>query len=180
MPKEIINIINTAYETTTDYLNLSFLGKIENTEIQKLLKLTKLRHLNASNTDLLDKHLETIGQIYSLELLDLDSTEITNNGLKFLENLKQLKELRLKDNPQLTDDSITYISNIELLELIHIENTSITIDGLKTLLNRKKLKEVILDSDESINELIEITKEHRGLKIILKGTGIISNDNLNS
>lgn len=90
--------------------------------------------MNISASDLIDKHLEAIEKIDSLGLLDLDATKITGQRLFYLEPLKNLKQLRLKDNPQLTDMCIEYLLNIQSLELIHIGNTSITTVGARVLL----------------------------------------------
>ena len=175
-----MQIANKEVNIDTDYLNLSFFGEIDIIELKKLALLKKLKHLNLASSDLLDKHLEFIGQVETLELLDLDLTEITDNGLRNLQSLKQLRELRLKDNPQLTNNCIQFLSNIEQLELIHIENTAITIEGLIKLLNHKELKSIISDfeSKNEIEELIRITEKYPKLEITLKGTGVISNGKL--
>ena len=174
-------IIDKEINIDTDYLNLSFYGEIETIELKKLIQLKNLKHLNISSSDLFDKHLIFIGQLETLELLDLDLTEITDNGLRNLNSLKRLRELRLKDNPQLTNDCIEFLFDIEQLELIHIENTSITKTGLIKLLTQKELKSVILGSefDNEIDELLRITKTYPKLEITLKGTGLISNGKLN-
>lgn len=178
---ETINIVDQEVRVDTDYLSLSFFDKIKISEIKKLLHLENLKHLNLSSSDLMDEHLEIVGKIESVELLDLDSTEITNQGLQFLEPMKQLKQLRLKDNPQLADKCIGYLSNIASLELIHIGNTSITIDGVRELLSKVELKSLIIDFefDKLMDELLIITRLHPQLEITLKGTGIISNGKLN-
>lgn len=182
MQLDTIHIIDKEASLDCDYLRLSFFGEIEMVEFEKLSQFKKLKHLNVSSSDLFDEHLEIIiGQMDSLELLDLDSTEITNNGLRNLKSIKQLRELRLKDNPQLTDECVDFLSDIEQLELIHIDNTSITITGLTKLLALKEMKSVILgcDFDSKIEELMRITEDYPKLEITLKGTGIISNGRLN-
>lgn len=85
-------IIDKEVNIDTDYLNLSFYGEIETIELKKLIQLKNLKHLNISSSDLFDKHLIFIGQLETLELLDLDLTEITDNGLRNLNSLKRLRE----------------------------------------------------------------------------------------
>jgi hypothetical protein len=145
MNLETIEIINKKVEPGADYLALSFYGEIDISEIQKLLQLKHLRHLNLCSSDLTDEHLEIIGRVDSIELLDLDLTKITDNGIRFLETLKKLKELRLKDNPQLTDMCIEHLVKITSLEFVHFGNTSISSEGLKRLLSKVNLKSVIVD-----------------------------------
>lgn len=177
MQRETIHIINKEVSLDTNYLSLSFFGEIEMAELEKLYQLKKLKHLDMASSYLFDKHLEVIGQVKTLEILDLDLTEITDKGLRNLKPLKQLRELRLKDNPQLTDKCIEFLSDIEQLEAIHIGNTSITILGLITLLHKKELESVILDFEfeNEIDELLIISTKYPKLEITLKGTGIISN-----
>jgi Leucine-rich repeat (LRR) protein len=181
MTIETINIADQEVRIDAEYLKFTFCGGIEIQEVQKLLRLKNLRQLNLSSSRLLDKHLEYIGKINSVELLDLDSTEITNQGLSFLQSLKKLKQLRLKDNPQLTDMCIEYLSNLESLELLHIESTSITINGLRRLLHQVKLKSIILGSEPGnmIEDLLLLSSMNPNLEITLKGVGIIFNGKLN-
>jgi hypothetical protein len=159
------------------YLRLAFIGKQKIDALKSLVQLTNLKHLNAAGCYLVDHDLVTIGQVTSLELLDLDLTDISNNGLQHLSNLTNLSELRLKDNPQLTDDCVNYLLHFDKLKLIYIANTSITINGIKKMLSHLNLKTIILDSnlDNDIEELLLITEKYPKLKITLKGRGEISN-----
>lgn len=182
MTPENIPIFGQHVDTDTAYFSFSVWDDIPSKELQKLLKLTHIRHLNVSSCDLEDKHLETIGKLKTLELLDLDSTEISDHGLSFLEPLQQLKQLRLKDNPQLTDNCIDYLVRIPSLEMLHAGNTSITSTGLSLLLDRVQLKTLILDSEfaDSIADLLDLSGRYPDLEIILKGTGCISNGRMNN
>ena len=96
MTPEIIRIFGQHVNTDVAYFSFSVWDDIPSKELQKLLQLTHIRHLNVSSCDLEDKHLEMIGKMETLELLDLDATEITNYGLFFLKPLINLKQLRLK------------------------------------------------------------------------------------
>jgi len=170
-----MEILNKDVKLETTYLSLNFYGEVEINTIQKICQLKHLKHLNLSSSDLLDGHLEIIGGVESLELLDLDLTKITDQGLRFLKPLKKLKELRLKDNRQLTDECIEHLAKIESLELIHFGNTSITIEGLKRLLPEVNLKLVILDSvfKNVLEEVLVLSRRYPELEINLKGTGAI-------
>ncbi|AFM03660.1 hypothetical protein Fleli_1223 [Bernardetia litoralis DSM 6794] len=172
-----ITIINKSVDIQTEYLNLTFFGKIEKNEIQKIRQLEKLKHLNLSSSDLIDEQLEIIGKIENIQVLDLDLTEITNQGISFLKYLQNLKELRLKDNPQLSDNCIEHLITIKSLKFIHIENTAITIDGLKKLLCKSNLESIIIDAkfNNQLNKLIQISEQYPEIEIILKETGLILN-----
>ena len=159
------------------YLRFALIGEQKIDGLKGLPLLTNLRHLNAAGCYLVDHDLVTIGQVKSLELLDLDLTNITDDGLQHLSSLTNLGELRLKDNPQLTDDCVDYLINLENLKLIHIANTSITINGLKKMVSHLDLETIIIDSDfnNNIDELLRITEKYPKLTIIFKGRGDISN-----
>lgn len=182
MKRDTIRILDNEVRLETNYLSLLFFGKIQMSEWEKLAQLKNLKHLNVASSDLVDAHLEIIGQLKTLELLDLDLTEISDNGLRKLKSLKQLVELRLKDNPQLTDECIEFLLEIEQLQFIHIENTSITIQGLTKLLTHKELKSVIvgIEFNNEIDELVRITEKYPKIEITFKGTGIISNGTLSN
>lgn len=111
MKANLLKIVNKEVRSDANYLRLYFTSKVKNKKLEKLLELKRLRHLNASGSYLLDQHLEIIGQIETLELLDLDLTEITDSGLQYLNPLKNFTELRLKDNPQLTDYCVEHLSS---------------------------------------------------------------------
>ncbi|MNJ91840.1 hypothetical protein D3C87_94950 [compost metagenome] len=177
-----ITIFKQNVQTDTVYFSVSFLDEIEIPELQKLVHLTNLKHLNLSSLDLRDEHLEIIGEITSLELLDLDLNEISDQGLRFLEPLKNLKQLRLKDNPQLTDGCIDQLVRIPSLEMLHAGNTSITISGLSRLLDRVQLKILILDYEfaDLLEELKGLSNAHPSLEITVKGKASILNGRMNS
>ncbi|MFK7747650.1 MAG: hypothetical protein AB8B65_04620 [Kordia sp.] len=181
MKTKTIFIADETVAIDTDYLNPFFLDEIEETEILKIQELTNLQHLNISSTEIEDKHLAIIGEINSIELLDIDATKITDEGIQLLQSLQYLKQLRLKDNPQLTDACIKYLSNIKSLEMIHIGNTSITVSGLKKLPLDTNLNSIILSSNfkNSVEDLCLLSTRYPKLEITLKGTGVITRGKLN-
>jgi hypothetical protein len=132
-------------------------------------------HLNLSSTDTSDNDLIEIGKNTSIEMLDLDCTDITDQGLAHLAPLKYLSQLRLKDNPQLTDACITHLTVFNWLELLHIENTSITIDGMRRLLGKVKLETLIVGAelDEGIEALRQLSGEFPETEILVKGKCVI-------
>ncbi len=176
----MLNIINEQVSLDVTYFNLSFFGEIRNSELEKLLHLKKLKHLNIAISDVLDKHLKIIGQLGTLEMLDLDSTEITDRGIKHLQELTLLEDLRLKDNPQLTDKCVEFLLHIKQLKSVHLGNTSITITGLKKLICKKELRLIILGSDfkNFKNDLLEISVLNPKVEILVKGIAVISNGKL--
>lgn len=95
------------------------------------------RHLNhvrfrLYNTD--DEGLSMmVPELDSIDMLDLDETDITNEGIKHLEALLFIKELRLKGCNGIDDDCIPSINKIKGLELLHLGSTPVTTDGVLKL-----------------------------------------------
>ena len=172
-----IIIFGQEVSSETAYFNMVWLEEIHRDELLKLKQLKQLRHLNASFYKLNDVDLEVIGQLKSVELLDLVMTEVTDEGLKLLRPMVNLEELRLKDNPQITDAGLEHLSGLKNLKLIHLGNTSVTIAGLQVILRNIALSTLVIDSDfkESLNELGAMSLEYPSLEIIVKGTATVSN-----
>lgn len=88
--------------------------------------------------------LRMVSRIKSINMLDLDETDITNKGIQHLTQLDQLKELRLKGIKALDDDCLQSINTFSELELLHLGGTSVTLDGITNLNSLKKLKVLLL------------------------------------
>lgn len=73
---------------------------------------------------------------------------VTNDGVKFMTNFKELKNLHLRKHDAITKKSIPYFNQMETLERLNITKTSITLTDLCELLNNQSLKEVFLDSND--------------------------------
>ena len=113
-------------------------------------------------------------------MLDLDLTEISDDRIKHLENLSNLKELRLKDNPQLTDGCVVHLLKIKTLSLIHLGNTSLTIEGVKKIILGMNLHTIILDDifKNMQEELIKLSLDAQDTEIFIKGHAMICNGQL--
>lgn len=100
------NITNADIEKI-QHLPLEFLdlsgAAVTNAVIPTLSKIKTLKSLRLSKLNLTDKHLEMLCQIPNLMVLHVaENPRITDNGLKKLENLKNLKALVLADCTGLT------------------------------------------------------------------------------
>jgi len=103
--------------------------------------------------------LRMVSRVKSINMLDLDETDITNNGIQHLTQLHHLKELRLKRIKAIDDECLQYINNFSDLELLHLGGTSVTPDGIIKLSSLKKLKVLLLsftdghEINEKMNQL---------------------------
>lgn len=89
-----------------------------------------------------------VDHVRAVNLLDLDRTKISNQGIALLQRLEYVKELRLKEVAGINDECIEDLNRVAGLEFLHIKGDGITIDGLVKL-NIPELKELMFWSTES-------------------------------
>lgn len=90
-----------------------------------------------------------VSRIRSIEMLDLNETEITNEGIRHLGGLEYLAELRLKECTNIDNDCIPYLNRLVTLKLLYVKSTPITIDGLLQLNNLPELKQLFFSSHDA-------------------------------
>ncbi|MCW3074539.1 MAG: hypothetical protein JWP69_1608 [Flaviaesturariibacter sp.] len=100
-------------------------------------------------TDLPDEGLEYIlANVRGIDMLDLDETGISNEGIKALTRLEYLKELRVKGCTHLDNGCIEDLNRLTGLQFLHIKDTGITIDGLLQLNALTNLEELLFSADD--------------------------------
>jgi hypothetical protein len=143
----------------------NFPGKLE--EIPQAI-----HHINLSCTEVDDQDLEyLVGRIRKINLLDLDQTAISNDGIKFLLQLQDLKELRLKDNFPINNGCIPYLCQLTSLELLHLGSTAVTVEGLLQLGDLQNLKRLLFSADTET----DIKEKAQQLKNLLPNCEFIIN-----
>jgi Ran GTPase-activating protein (RanGAP) involved in mRNA processing and transport len=108
--------------------------------------------------------------VKSIDMLDLDESEITNLGIQYLTQLDVLKELRLKSCKEINDGCIEYLCQIKSLELLHLGSTNITLEGWSQLSCLQNLKTLLISADsvEDINDsLVKLSAELPNCEIIV-------------
>jgi hypothetical protein len=98
-----------------------------------------------------------VTHVQSIDMLDLDETEITNDAIEQLTKLSFIKELRLKECNEIDDGAIAHINNIKGLELLHLGGTAISIDGLLHLSADHRLHTLLVSVDDTEKELSNLT-----------------------
>ncbi len=105
-----------------------------------------------------DEQIELMIQhVQSINMLDLDETDITNDSIELLTKLSFLKELRLKGCRHIDDDAMPHINNIKGLELLHIDGTSISLKGALQLADHHPLHTLLIGVDEPEQHTDELT-----------------------
>ena len=104
-----------------------------------------------------DDHLRRMVQgVKSVGQLDLDETDITNEGIEELVKLDYISELRLKGCHHITDGAMPFICSIKGLELLHLIGTSITTAGFQQIGKLTSLKKLLIRAEREDPLLEEI------------------------
>jgi len=125
-----------------------------------------------------DDELETIGKLRNLEILKLSdpftgrSSEITDEGLRHLRHLNQLRNLSLA-NTRITNNGLIHLRNLRRLEEIDISQTKIGSEGIFHLLDLATLKTLDL-SNTAIDDagLVHIGKLRQLESLAITGTQV--------
>ena len=111
-----------------------------------------------------------VTHVQSIDMLDLDETEITNDAIEQLTKLSFIKELRLKGCRHLDDEVIPHINNIKGLELLHIGGTAISINGILQLGTNHPFRMLLISIDnpeQHHDSLTTIAKRYPGCEFIV-------------
>ena len=88
----------------------------------------------------------------------IGATRVTDAGLTYLRNLKQLVYLGLRGNP-ITDAGVTQLSALGKLEGLHLGETRVGDKGIRALGTLRRLQKLWLDqtsvSDRAIDTLVQ-------------------------
>ena len=129
-------------ETDISAKGLAYLVKLTNLErlspplglddagMAAICNLTSLKALYlVFNNSVTNKGLAQISKLKSLELLGLNSTNITDDGLNNLSALASLRHLTLVGN--FTNEAIPYLKDIKSIKSLHIEINSFDDKGME-------------------------------------------------
>ncbi|MFT5525513.1 MAG: Leucine-rich repeat (LRR) protein [Pirellulaceae bacterium] len=89
------------------------------------------------------KALAHIAELRETVWIDIQGTELNDDGLAHLSRLKCLKQLRL-DETQVTDGGMKHLAKLEALEVLNLSDTQIGDAGLAHLADLKNLRELRL------------------------------------
>lgn len=104
-------------------------------------------------------------QVTSIAEIHLRCTNVTDEGVKYICQLKNLKALTLKDHRHITSKCLPDLNKLSDLEYLDISKNNIELEDLYALTNLKKLKELIVSSDKPEEEIageVEKLKIHFG------------------
>lgn len=100
-------------------------------------------HVDFRESNVTDDQLHLlVTRVKSVNMFDLNGTDISCEGIKALAKLESLNELRLKECNNISNDCIPVLNEIVSLKLLYVKSTPITVDGLLGLTNLTNLREL--------------------------------------
>lgn len=95
-------------------------------------------------------------RVISIEEIRLKQTLVTNDGIKYLCNFKDLETLYLRKHDTITKASIPYFNEMKDLKSLDITRTAISLSDLCEKLNNQSLRQVFVSADEEADNITEI------------------------
>ena len=140
--------------------------KIEDGHLQLLEPLPFLSKLDLDGTNVTDEGLARLSGLRHLRQLILYDTKVTGSGLIALEELPRLQELYLNFT-EVTDETIAQVVHLKNLTLLHLEGCAVTDKGARLLLELPFLETLNITGTQISDEAVaDLRKRSRGLKIL--------------
>lgn len=132
-------------------------------------------HLNRVNFRIYNVDDYGIGQmaeyVTSINMLDLDGTDVTNEGIEILTKLKDIKELRLKECMGIDSGCVPHLNKLAGLTLLHLGGTALRAKDVLQLPNLTQLETLLISSHEYEGE----EADYRAIKSMLPECKLLIN-----
>jgi beta-lactamase regulating signal transducer with metallopeptidase domain/5-hydroxyisourate hydrolase-like protein (transthyretin family) len=115
--------------------------KITDAGVKHLAGLTKIQDIHIGNSKIGDGALETFARLPALQHLGLQRCAFSDDGLKHLEGMKQLRGLSIGMNRKpITDAGVKHLAGLTMLEQLDLQRTSLSDEGIAALKDLKNLR----------------------------------------
>jgi hypothetical protein len=142
--------------------------KITDAGVKHLGGLTKLQNVLINNSQVGDGALEVFARLPALKDLSLPGNAFSDEGLRHLEGMKQLRGLSIgKNRKPITDAGVQHLASLTILERLDLEGANLSDEGIMSFKNLKSLKKLFLFSgsrsggekitDASVDTLVALT-----------------------
>ncbi len=124
-------------------------------------RISGIKGIDSSHDDEFFSYLTS--RITQMDAIHLRCTNLTDEGVKYIARVKNLRELTLKDHQHISSASLPYINQLTELEYLDISKNNILLQDLFKLTQLKKLKQLIISSDleeKEMQEEMEKLKAH--------------------
>jgi hypothetical protein len=147
-------------------------------DLRHIARLTTLRHLRITSSQITDVGLAQLAPLSNLEVLVLDGAAITGKGLESLKQFSELTTLELPRCNKFTDAGLGHAAHFPRLETLELCGHSITDEGVEHLAGLPKLRRLTLhDTGVSGVGIIELADQMPLLRFeVWQGISRYNND----
>jgi hypothetical protein len=132
------------------------------------------------SSDINDDVLEVAATFPGLEALSAVSPGITDEGMKSLSSLKELKKLQLIDAELITDDGLTSLAGLKKLEVLDLSGTNVTDAGIERIKGLTNLRHVDLDFTKVSDRGLKLLQGNENLERLDLASTPISDEGMKS
>ncbi len=127
-------------------------NRLTDAGMKHLAGLSKLQYLHINDGGLGDAALAIFSRLPRLERLSLQGNSFSDDGLKVLAGMKQLKTLAIGMNHRpITDAGVRHLSGLTALEELDLQRSQVGDKGIAALKNLKQLRVLVLMEDTKGN-----------------------------
>ena len=173
-----VTVKNSVGGVSTEVFLSDYLSSDIPKAVSLLPTLPKCRKLVTYWATITDHELAVIGKLDDLQTLNLSdsftcrNSEISDEGIRYLSNLNQLRVLYLA-RTRITNDGLRHVRSLGELEEIDISNTAVGSSGMAHLRNLESITALNLDGTRVDDAgLIHIGKLHKLESLSLGGTQV--------
>ncbi len=165
------------FATLTALPEITDLG-LENTIIaqsdwRNISRFPRLEYLLLSHSNISDDGVKSVSQLPELRGLSINDTQgITDAALSSIAQLTKLDDLKL-GYTKVTDAGLQHLSQLSNLQILELQGVNVTSKGLEVLQRIPTLIDVSLDSSGADDRIFDQLSGLPNLKVIqLSGTGV--------
>ncbi|MDB5388321.1 MAG: hypothetical protein JWM11_3967 [Planctomycetaceae bacterium] len=108
--------------------------------------ILRIQKVGLNHTQARDSDLELLKPLTDLEILELQSTKITDAGLAHLQGLKGLRELDLYDCQHISDKGLESLQSLPKLSKLELSKTPLSDAAVDRLLMMKQLAQLSVNN----------------------------------
>jgi|GEM_PF-4659772 len=168
-------IASVSFETNENgnIVQLSATGPdVGDAELAGISKLSRLQKLTLNESRVTNESLKVIGELTDLKTLLLEKTAITAEGLESLTSLKSLEHVSLA-GCSLGDDGAAAIGRMTSLLFLDLRQSDISDAGLRSLTGLNRLQRLYLNGTNVSGEGLSEWGSHPSLQLLnLSGVGL--------
>lgn len=123
-----------------------------------------------------DKYIREVANFRRLEWLLMAEGQATDEAMRYVAQLPNLKRLYMWDASELTDAGVEKLSGLRKLEYVHISNSRITDQSVKYLGDCRRMEGLSMQGNRFSNDCLLYASHMPSLKQLVIGRGEITID----